>query len=93
MFSEKYEAITDYIINVLNRGVTALKAEGWYTRTDKKVLLILVRKSQLHDITHAIKEIDSKAFVSVSPASSVYGEGFDEMKTGLKLKKKNVDKD
>ena len=93
VFSEKYEAIADYIIHVLNRGVTALKAEGWYTRTDKKVLLILVRKSQLHDITHAIKEIDSKAFVSVSPASSVYGEGFDEMKTGLKLKKKNVDKD
>ena len=90
VFSEKYEAIADYIIHTMDRGVTALNAEGWFTRKEKKVLLILVRKSQLHDVTKAIKEIDEKAFVSVSPASSVYGEGFDEMKTGLKIKKKNV---
>lgn len=91
VFSEKYEEIADFIIKRLDRGVTALKAEGWYTRNDKNVLLILVRKPQIRELTKAIKEIDSKAFVSVSPATSVYGEGFDEIKTGIgnKLKKDN----
>ena len=91
VFSEKYEEIADFIINRLDRGVTALKAVGWYTRKDKNVLLILVRKPQIHELTKAIKEIDGKAFVSVSPATSVYGEGFDEIKTGIgkKLKKEN----
>ena len=34
-----------------------------------------------------IKRIDKDAFVSVSEATSVYGEGFEEIKTGLNLKK------
>ena len=88
VFSEKYEQIADYIIYKMDRGVTALKAVGWYTRKDRNVLLILVRKSQLHDLCKAIKELDEKAFVSVSPASSVYGEGFDELKAGISRRKK-----
>ncbi len=88
VFSEKYEDIADYIIKVLDRGVTALNAVGWYTKSDKKVLLIIVRKSQLHDLTKAVKAIDNRAFVSVAPANSVYGEGFEEMKTGVDRKKK-----
>ncbi len=92
VFSEKYEQIADYIIYKMDRGVTALKAVGWYTRKDRNVLLILVRKSQLHDLCKAIKELDEKAFVSVSPASSVYGEGFDELKAGISRRKKKENK-
>lgn len=88
VFTKKYEQMADFIMNNLRRGVTALKAVGWYTRTEKNVLLIVVRKSQLPELSKAIKTIDDKAFVSVSPASSVYGEGFDELKTGLSKKKK-----
>lgn len=87
VFSDKYEEIADYILQEMDRGVTALRSVGWYTRKEKPVLLVLVRKSQFHEMSKAIKEIDSKAFVSVSPASSVYGEGFDELKTGLSGKK------
>jgi len=88
VFSEKYEEIADYIIHVLDRGVTALNGIGWYSKQDKKILLILVRKNQIHEVTKVINNIDPKAFVSVSPATSVYGEGFDEIKTGLRNDKK-----
>ena len=88
VFSNKYKEIADTVINDLNRGVTALDAQGWYSGESKKVLLILVRKAELHTITKVVKEIDPKAFVTVSSASTVYGEGFDEMKTGIKLKLK-----
>ncbi len=91
VFSNKYKEIADTVIHDLNRGVTALDAQGWYSGESKKVLLIMVRKPELHTITKTVKEIDPTAFVTVSSASTVYGEGFDEMKTGinLKLKKKS----
>ncbi len=88
VFTQKYEEMADYMMNKLHRGVTALKAIGWYTKKDKNVLLIVARKSQMPELSKAIKQIDDKAFVSVSPASSVYGEGFDELKTGIEKKKK-----
>lgn len=82
IFSSRYNEIADYIIHEMDRGVTALKSVGWYTQQDTKVLLIVVRKTQLPELTRAVKEIDKRAFVSVSQASSVYGEGFEEIKTG-----------
>ena len=92
VFSDKYQEIADSVINDLKRGVTALDAQGWYSGENKKVLLILVRKPELHTITKAVKAIDPKAFMTVSAANTVYGEGFDEMKTGveLNLKKKQT---
>lgn len=90
VFSTKYEQIANHIINDIHRGVTALQSVGWYTRKESKVLLILVRKYQMNEVVNAIKEIDRKAFISVSTAMSVYGEGFEEVKTGLK-KKKDLD--
>ncbi|MCQ2146693.1 MAG: YitT family protein [Bacteroidales bacterium] len=83
IFSEKYTEIADYIINVLDRGVTAINCIGWYTQKDRKVLLIIIRKYQIHDMTKVIKQIDPNAFMSVAPASSVFGEGFEEIKTGM----------
>lgn len=91
VFSSRYKEIADYIIHAMNRGVTAIDATGWYTGSERKLLLILVRKRELHDITRVIKSLDPKAFVSVSAASSVYGEGFDEIKTGVSFKKKKED--
>lgn len=88
VFSNKYKEIADTVIHDLNRGVTALDAQGWYSGEHKKVLLIMVRKPELHTITKTVKEIDPTAFVTVSSASTVYGEGFDEMKTGINLKRK-----
>ena len=88
IFSERYSEIADYIIHEMDRGVTALDAVGWYTQSHKKLLLVLVRKSQLHEISRAVKRVDPKAFMSVSPASDVYGEGFEEIKTGIDRKKK-----
>jgi len=88
VFSEKYNEIADFIMHKMERGVTALNAVGWYTQSEKKVLLVLIRKSEMPDLNKAVKEIDPKAFVSICPASGVYGEGFEEIKTGVERKKK-----
>ena len=41
----------------------------------------------MNEVIKEIKSIDQSAFISVSTAMSVFGEGFEEVKTGLKLKK------
>lgn len=87
VFSEKYKAIADHVINNVHRGVTALQSVGWYSQQESKVLLIIARKHQMNEVVNEIKSIDRKAFISVSTAMSVFGEGFEEVKTGLKLKK------
>ncbi len=88
VFSEHYDRIADHIIREMDRGVTVLRAQGWYTKSDKNVLLILINQAQLSALSRVIKEIDPRAFMSISPTHNVYGEGFDEIKTGVQLKKK-----
>ncbi len=88
IFSNEYEKIGNYINKDMERGVTALKAIGWYTREDRRVLMVMLRKTELPILVKAVKDIDPKAFVTVVPANNVYGEGFDQMKTGIVKKKK-----
>ncbi len=88
VFSKKYQEIADHIIYDVQRGVTALQSVGWYSQQESKVLLIILRKNQMTEVINEIKNIDKDAFVSVSSANSVYGEGFEEIKTGLNLKSK-----
>ena len=89
VFSDRYADIADHIINNMNRGVTVLSAQGWYTKKEKNVLLILINRKQLPSLTKVIKEVDPRAFMSVSSTNNVYGEGFDEIKTGFKRKNKS----
>ena len=88
IFSERIDEIGDYITKNMERGVTALKAVGWYTQTDRLVLMVMLRRTELPDLVKAVKDLDSKAFVTVVPANNVFGEGFDEIKVGLPRKKK-----
>lgn len=89
VFSSNYKAIADHIILNVRRGVTALESVGWYSQQSGKVLLIIARKYQMNEVINEIRDIDKKAFISVSTAMSVFGEGFEEVKTGIKSKKKN----
>ena len=88
IFSDYVKDIGDYITGTMQRGVTALKAIGWYTQEDRQVLMVMLRKTELPELVKAVKDIDHKAFVTVVPANNVFGEGFDEMKTGINRKKK-----
>jgi uncharacterized membrane-anchored protein YitT (DUF2179 family) len=87
VFSSKYQEIADHMISEVHRGVTALHSVGWYSQQESKVLLIVARKYQMNEVVNEIKKIDKKAFISISTAMSVFGEGFEEVKTGLNVKK------
>ena len=78
--SREYEKIADMITQELHRGVTVLDGEGWYTKQPTKVLMVVTRKTDLNLLLRCIKQIDSRAFLSVSSVNGVYGKGFDTIK-------------
>ncbi len=88
IFSSKYKEIGDMLITSMDRGVTALDSVGWYSQQEGKVLIVIARKQQLPQITASIKEVDHRAFISVSSVMGVYGEGFEKVKAKLKKDKK-----
>ncbi len=78
--SEKYEEIATKVNTDLERGVTVLEGKGYYSKEKRPVLLILAKKSESRRIFSFIRNIDGKAFVSMSNVEGVFGEGFDKIK-------------
>ena len=68
-------------------GVTVLEGKGWWTQTERKVLVCVVRERHAKEVMCAIKKVDPYAFFSVTNVQSVYGEGFDTVKAHLKNQK------
>ena len=80
IFSDKYEEIAEAICQQLDRGVTVLNGEGWYSKEERHVLVVLAKRREGIEIFRLIQRIDPKAFVSQSNVVGVYGEGFDKIK-------------
>ncbi|MGM9774312.1 MAG: YitT family protein [Candidatus Egerieousia sp.] len=79
IFSKNYEKIADAITKELGRGVTVLSGEGWYTKHENKMLMVVVHKTQQNTLYSLVREIDKDAFISMNTVSSVYGQGFEAM--------------
>ncbi len=80
IFSPKYELIAEKIANEIGRGVTLLNGQGWYSKEESGVLVVVVRKYETSMVFRAIKEVDTEAFISVANVMGVYGKGFDPIK-------------
>lgn len=79
------EEIKDLIFNSIGRGATIIKSRGAYTGNEKATIVCLMTNSEFYRIKDKINSIDAKAFIHVTRASEVHGEGFsyDPEKTEL----------
>lgn len=80
IISNRPKDIADAIIRDLDRGVTLLQGQGAYSGADKRVLLCAFKNRQIVALKQLVKEIDPDAFLIVSEAYEVFGEGFAENK-------------
>ncbi len=80
IISDKHKEIRDKLINDLERGGTFLNAEGMYNGDEKKVIYTVVNRRELAILKAYIHEIDPKAFLTVSDAREILGEGFKSLK-------------
>lgn len=74
------DQVASAIIGEMDRGVTVLQAKGAYTGESREMLLCVISTSEVTQLKEVIYQIDSKAFVIVTTAHEVLGEGFTEIK-------------
>ncbi|BCJ92874.1 membrane protein [Anaerocolumna cellulosilytica] len=78
IISDNYNEIAQHIMAELDRGVTGVSATGMYSNQDKKMLFCVVSKKEIVELTEIVAKVDPKAFIIVSDAREVMGEGFRE---------------
>lgn len=80
VFSEKPRELGERILYDLGRGVTVFYGMGLYTGQKREILYCVVSQSEVSKLKEIIHKNDPKAFVVISPAHEVLGEGFKSFK-------------
>ena len=76
IISDKWEEISRYVQDELERGATIIRAEGGYHGDDRVILRAVIDKRQYEKLKKYIAEIDPKAFVTYTQTHATFGEGF-----------------
>ena len=80
IISDKYDLVAKKILEELDRGATGLEAKGMYSGKNKFMLYCVVSKKEIVQLKEIVAKVDPGAFVIVSDAREVLGEGFQEYK-------------
>lgn len=76
IISDHDGVIAQRLLTELDAGATYLYGNGAYTGKDKKVLMCALRMRMLPQAREIIRQEDEDAFVIVTKATNVFGEGF-----------------
>ena len=76
IISEHTESIAATILQDLDRGLTKLNAQGGFTGDDRTVLMVVVGQSEVTRLKTLVQSVDREAFVIITNAHEVLGEGF-----------------
>lgn len=76
VMSPHVQEIADELMKELERGVTLYKSRGAYSNREGETLICVVDRKQFYKAKRMIYGIDRNAFMIVSEAKEVYGEGF-----------------
>ena len=76
IISNSPKVIAERILKELDTGVTYLTGTGAYKKEEKQVIFCVVRKQLAYMVEEVVKQEDSRAFMIVSNATEIYGEGY-----------------
>lgn len=76
IISTNDKRISERLLKELDCGVTMLDGTGAYSGVGKQILLTAVHKQNLPKVREIVREEDDKAFMIISSANTVLGEGF-----------------
>lgn len=74
--TDKGNEMRSMIVHDINRGVTVLKGNGGYTNAEKDILICACYDNQTGKFIKKIKSFDEKAFLIITNAKEILGEGF-----------------
>lgn len=73
---DKCKQIVDRILKEVDTGATIVDAKGAYTNEEKVMLMCVVKPFLYPRLRDVVREEDKKAFMIVSSAKEIYGEGY-----------------
>ncbi len=76
IISDRSEVITRRLLEDLDIGVTHMKGKGGYSGEDKNVIFCAMKKRLAPKAEDIVKEEDPSAFMIVTSATEIYGEGY-----------------
>ncbi len=76
IISDKCNEITQKLLEDLDIGVTHVRGVGAYSGKEKNVIMCVVKKHVAPKVEDVIKEEDPLAFMIVSSATEIFGEGY-----------------
>ena len=76
VISEKEEEIAERFMTDLDSGVTYVNGIGAYTSADKRIIMCAMTKQMLPKAQDIVKAIDVNAFIIVTSANEIVGEGY-----------------
>lgn len=79
IISKKPEKIKNKILQDLERGGTYLKGSGMFTGEDKQIIYTVVSRREVAILKEYISKIDPDAFITVTDAKEILGEGFQKL--------------
>ena len=79
--SEKNQIITDRLLKELDVGATIVHSHGGYTGKDQPVIMCVLKKHQLPRAKEVIRDEDKNAFLIVTNATEILGEGYKSHET------------
>lgn len=77
--SKDYQAMADAMNHTALRGATVIDAQGWYSKRQHNIVMVVCRKRDTPTILKIAKEVDPDAFITVGSVMGVYGKGFDAL--------------
>lgn len=89
IISDKWEEISRYVQDELERGATVIRVEGGYHGDPRVILRAVIDKRQYEMLKKYISEVDPKAFVTYTQTHATFGEGFKTYYNIYKRDKKN----
>ncbi|MBP2623353.1 YitT family protein [Streptococcus oricebi] len=74
--STKPDDLAQAIVEKLERGVTFLHGQGYYRQEDVKIVYCVVSRNEMQQMKKLINQIDPYAFITITEAHEILGEGF-----------------
>lgn len=76
IISDYSESITKRLLEELDIGVTYVQGTGAYSGKNKNVIMCVIKKQLSPKAEEIVKEEDPQAFMIVTSAMEIYGEGY-----------------
>ena len=74
--TSKPEEIAQKVSDDLGRGITFIRGMGYYSRKDLDIVYCVVSRNEMKQMKDIINQIDPFAFITISEAHEILGEGF-----------------